>query len=136
MEKPIDKNKCFRCKGELVFKETPEFMHYGKIVCSKCDFFVKWMSNPENEDVRTKTSRHTLQQVLQFHKKEKGLCFFCLRTKEQLGECEGLTRDHIEEINDGGKDELENLQVLCTACHKLKNWMRLYMNWHFNKKKE
>ena len=40
---------------------------------------------------------------------------------------------HIEEIDKGGKDELGNLQIICSACHKLKNWARLYTNWHLNK---
>jgi 5-methylcytosine-specific restriction endonuclease McrA len=53
-----------------------------------------------------------------------------LRNKNQLGEKETLTIDHIRELDKGGDDALYNMQVLCLACHKLKNWTRLYMNWH------
>ena len=49
---------------------------------------------------------------------------------DQLGVNETMTRDHIFELVDGGKDELENLQILCSACHKLKLWVKTYITTH------
>jgi len=123
---------CDRCMGEITFERTPNLTHYGKYVCEKCGKWFKWVENPKKTK-RTKTSKINIKNVAKFHKKEKPFCFICLRTKEQLGESETLTIDHIEELNQGGKDEIENLQILCTACHKLKNWARLYLNWHYKK---
>lgn len=64
------------------------------------------------------------------HGYEKAFCFFCGRTKEQLGKNETLTRDHIKEVNEGGKDNINNIQILFVACHKLKNWNNTYIRKH------
>jgi len=124
--------KCKWCDSKnLKFSISKDTVHKGgRLDCLDCGRWNTWIKSGEKEGVRTKTSKHKLNQVLKFHNKEKEICFFCLRTKEKLGEYETLTLDHIEELNEGGKDEIENLQVLCSACHKLKNWVRLYMNWH------
>ena len=110
---------------------TPDTPHYAKEVDDQ-GHFIKWVPKPTPEgESRTISTRYTLEQVLRFHKQTDSRCFFCRRMKAQLGSHETLTLDHIAEIGDeGGRDELENLQVLCSACHKLKNWMRLYFNWH------
>ena len=114
---------------------TPETIHYGKLTCQACGFFLGWASMPENESKRTKTSRLDIDNFMlrRYKTNIEPFCFFCLRSKEQLGLHETLTLDHIEELSIGGLDEEYNLQVLCSACHKLKNWARLYMNWHLNK---
>ena len=128
--------KCERCGSELVFTRTEKHsVHYGRLGCPTCDKWVKWVKNPNNEGIRTNTSKYDINQIMKFHKfSGEPFCFLCLRNKNQLGEKETLTRDHIIELNKGGKDELGNLQILCFACHKLKNWLRLYLNWHLNKK--
>lgn len=124
------RTNCPDCFNKLIFTKTHNSVHYGRLDCPKCDKWVKWVSNPKDES-RKKTSNFEKEDVFKFHNMEKNCCFFCLRTKEQLGKNETLTIDHIEELNGRGKDEIQNLQILCTACHKLKNWMRLYNNWHF-----
>lgn len=111
-----------------MFLETQNLIHYGKLECPVCNKWIKWVSNPT--EIRTKTSIHKLEKVIKFYKINEPFCFFCLREQKQLGIKETLTRDHIQELDKGGKDELENLQILCSACHKLKNWCRLYINWH------
>lgn len=125
--------ECPICGKKLEFVETPNTVHYGKLICPEHGF-VKWVPKPREDNKRVRTSRYDLKQVVEFHKMKEPRCFFCLRTKEELGTHETLTIDHIIELNQGGEDKLENLQILCSACHKLKNWARLYMNWHFNGK--
>ena len=121
--------KC-KCGSILIFTETPNLTHYARLDCPEHGF-IKWISNPENIRRRTQTSKFSIRGVMFFHKfKGKPFCFFCLRKRNQLGIKETLTIDHIQELNEKGKDVLENLQILCTACHKLKNWARLYVNWH------
>lgn len=113
--------------------DTPHLTHHAKEECIDCGQWLRWVKSPEKEGKRTFTSKYKIKDILTFHKKDKEFCFFCLRTRKQLGEKETLTIDHIEELNDNGTDELENLQILCTSCHKMKNWMRLYVNWHLTK---
>jgi len=124
-------DKCDMCsQGHIVFKLTPESVHYGKMICDSCEKWFKWVPQPNPEGIRKKVSKHRIERVLDFYKMKEPICFFCLRNQKQLGFSETLTRDHIVELDKGGKDEVENLQILCSACHKLKNWMRLYNNWH------
>jgi len=130
-------DKCDKCDfGTIAFVKTVDSIHYGKLECDYCKKWFKWVSTPREDGIRKKTSKHSIQQVLKFHKKEKEFCFFCLRAKEQLGFNETITIDHIEELSKGGRDEIENLQILCTSCHKLKNWVYLYMNNHHQKRED
>jgi len=124
--------KCKKCLSELIFTETPNSVHYGRLDCPNCGF-VKWVKNPMKEERRTSTSKYKLKKVMEFHGFSEPFCFFCLRKKEELGEKETLTIDHILELRDNGKNNIENLQILCSACHKLKNWLRLYLNKHLKK---
>lgn len=130
---------CPWCSSEKVtFTLTPNSVHYGKNECSSCGRWIEWVRNPISERNKNplRKMKLSVERVCSFHNFSVPHCFFCLRTKEKLGVNETLTVDHIEELNDDGKDEIENQQVLCSACHKLKNWSRLYMNWHFNKEEE
>jgi len=71
---------------------------------------------------RIKTSNFKLSQIAEWHDINPIRCFFCTRTFDQLGKEETLEIEHIIQLCDGGQDKLENLQILCTACHELKNW--------------
>ena len=122
--------KCRWCgSANLIFKETPETIHYGRFDCGHCGKFSSWVKNPDKKITRRVNSK-TIKDVCDFHKIDE-ICFFCLRDRNSLGEKETLTIDHIQELDKGGEDQVWNMQVLCSACHKLKNWCRLYMNWHF-----
>lgn len=125
--------RCDNCDSQLIMELTPELIHYGRIICKKCGKWYRWVTNPDKEKVRTKTSKYKIRHIIEYRKITKAYCFFCLRTQKQLGEKETLTIDHIEELGKGGEDKIWNLQILCTACHKLKNWARLYMHWHLKK---
>lgn len=121
---------CDVCGGEIITINTPNSVHYAKRICQRCGKWFKWLTDPENTNKRMKTSKFKIENILKYHNYDKEFCFFCLRERKQLGFNETMTIDHIREINKGGKDEIENLQILCSACHKLKNWARLYINWH------
>ena len=136
MEMEVEKI-CPSCKSHLIFTETPKLIHYGKLDCPKCKKWIKWIKNPKCVKKRTKTSKYTIKNIMKFHKfSEEPFCFLCLRTLKQLGEKETLTIDHIKELSKEGINGIENLQILCSACHKLKNWTGLYMNLHLNKTKK
>lgn len=128
--------KCKWCGSEnVVFRETPESVHYGRLDCKDCGRWIEWVKNPDSQRTKNPLRKVKLEtkKVCDFHGFKTEHCFFCQRTKDELGWNETLEVDHIEELDKGGKDELQNMQVLCSACHKLKNWSRLYMNWHFKK---
>ncbi len=142
--KEIDK-LCPKCNIKLYQTLTPHSVHYARIDCPKCGF-ISWARNPDSPrnkgTQKLRIGKKSVQEVCSFHgfiedfsrdNKDKEFCFFCLRKRDQLGWNETLTVDHIKELDKGGKDVLENMQVLCSACHKLKNWTRLYVNWHLNK---
>jgi 5-methylcytosine-specific restriction endonuclease McrA len=125
--------KCKWCGSENIkFTETRESIHYGRNDCKDCGKWIEWVKNPESNRTKNPLRKMKLspEKVCLFHKFKTTHCFFCQRGKEELGYNETLTVDHIEELDKGGKDEIENQQVLCSACHKMKNWLRLYMNWH------
>lgn len=127
--------KCRYCESHnLKFTETKDTIHYGKFVCGHCGKFSHWVKNPlSSRNNSLRTNKKTVKEVVSFHRLDEEICFFCLRNRTQLGSKETLTIDHIKELDKGGEDKLWNMQVLCSACHKLKNWCRLYMNWHFKK---
>lgn len=123
-------NKCKWCGNDrLIFKLRPDTPHYGEMRCSHCNRFCYWAKDPENEG-RRRNKKETVEKVCKFHNMKENICFLCLRREEQLGKNENLTIDHIIELNKSGEDIIQNMQVLCSACHKLKNWLRLYCNWH------
>lgn len=131
-------NKCRWCGSEnLKFRERQDTPHYGEMYCGHCKKHSHWVSIPNPQrNSSPRTNKKAIQDVCDFHRVSKEMCFFCLRDKTQLGKQETLTIDHIQEIDKGGGDQIWNMQVLCSACHKLKNWARLYMNWHFKNKND
>jgi hypothetical protein len=110
-------------------------IHYGRLDCPNCGF-KGWARNPKSIKKGTTAEKRignkiSVQECCNFHQIKEECCFICLRKRNELGYTETLTVDHIIELNKGGEDKVWNTQVLCSACHKLKNWARLYMNWHF-----
>lgn len=125
---------CSICKSHLVITETPTTPHYARLDCPQCKKWIKWVSNPNIPHKNTnRKNRSEVIDVCKFHGFSEEFCFFCLRKREQLGTYETLTIDYIQELDKNGKDEIQNMQILCSPCHKLKNWARLYLNWHFKK---
>jgi len=130
---------CPKCNQSLKLTLMKNSIHYGRLDCSHCGF-VGYARNPlslkNNTTDRFRIGKKEIKDVCKFHNFKEELCFFCLRTRKEIGNKETLTIDHIQELADGGEDKLENMQILCSACHKLKNWCRLYLHWHLNKEEK
>ncbi|PNX45765.1 MAG: hypothetical protein BV457_08925 [Thermoplasmata archaeon M9B1D] len=120
---------------KLSFENIPP-PHYAKKICIVCGHNLGWAKKPENENKRPK-NKYVLD-IAKFHNMalDKVRCFYCSRLEIQLGIREGFEVEHIVQLVDGGIDELENLQILCTACHKMKNWMITYIRNHLTENKE
>lgn len=96
--------------------------HYAKVICSKCDRFIKWQGKPEAK----KAKRPAVQKKLvSLH--SKGFCEICLRLEHQIPAPQTLEAHHIIPVENGGGNEAENIQVCCTACHRLIHWQRTYI---------
>lgn len=122
---------CRYCGGkEFKEIERPDTQHKIELRCVSCGKFWGW-KGLNNKNQRKNSSRYSLRDVVEYHNLPFPFCFFCLRKEDELPPSQTLTRDHILELNLGGKDDLSNIQILCTACHKLKNWARLYHNFHW-----
>jgi 5-methylcytosine-specific restriction endonuclease McrA len=131
---------CVVCQEKLNLTLMPQTIHYGRLDCPNCGFR-GFARNPKSNKIGTTKEKRigkpfTPEEVCVFHKMKETICFMCLRKINELGYCETLTCDHIQELDKGGEDIIENQQVLCSACHKLKNWVRLYCHWHFLKRGE
>lgn len=130
-EKSTLRSQCKQtsCDSNL-FRIVEREKHYAEQKCVNCGSHQKFIPDP-NKDERTRSTRFSISDLLDNRGYDTAKCFFCRRPSHQLGQREGLELDHIKEIaREDGEDRLNNLQILCTACHKLKNWMRTYHNVH------
>lgn len=115
----------------LKYIPRPDTPHYAEIRCADCNKFMGWQPAPNPEGIRKESTKHDIERIMQFKKYNcEPFCFFCGRIKQQLGQNETLTIDHIVPIRDKGENDLVNLQILCSACHKLRHWAELYLNKH------
>jgi len=128
----MNKCKCYGEKEDILIPAPKNSPHHAKILCGMCNRFVGWMPKPKNEGKRTQSSKYEVYEVARFHGFNREFCFFCGRNKEKLGDHEGLTVDHIIDYTKEN-DVLENLQILCKACHQLKNLVKLYFHKHLNR---
>jgi len=133
---------CEVCKNKLLKTLTPNSIHYARLDCPKCGF-KGWARNPNNPrnkgTILLRTgNKLTVEKIQKFHNYKEPFCFFCLRKKENLGIRETLTADHIKELRDTkdneDRDNVQNGQILCSACHKLKLWVTTYLNEHIKGK--
>jgi DNA-directed RNA polymerase subunit M/transcription elongation factor TFIIS len=134
---------CAVCNSTLTLTLTPNSIHYGKLDCPKCGFkgFARNPNNPRNSGTKLLRIGNTLtvEKIMKFHVLSYPFCFMCLRKTEELGIRESLTADHIEELRttkEENLDRVENGQILCTACHKMKLWLTTYLNSHIKGKYE
>jgi len=128
---------CHRCEKEVEVKieKTEKGPHYAKIVCNECGNFIKWLPKPENMKIKRIYSRNKnlIKRICEEKGYKEPFCFFCGRKKEELPPGTFLTIDHILPLKDGGKDSLENMQILCSMCHSLKNLLSVYVKEHYGK---
>jgi 5-methylcytosine-specific restriction endonuclease McrA len=105
---------CTKCGCEERKEElTPNLVHYGKLVCAGCGKMLTWIPKPDVEKSRRPANHNSLVK-----KYSRGFCELCLRGLEELPARQTLEGHHVLEYDDGGDSTRENVQILCTACHK------------------
>jgi 5-methylcytosine-specific restriction endonuclease McrA len=118
---------CRRCEKNVAVHveiQPEKSIHYAKAVCPDCGGLIQWLKKPSNEGIRTKTSRFSLSSL------NHEYCEICGRHFGSLGNRETLEIHHKIPVEEEGHDELTNLLVLCTPCHRMCHFLRKYLNHH------
>jgi 5-methylcytosine-specific restriction endonuclease McrA len=126
----LEAELCKWCGGELDFHELFDSIHHGKLICSLCGRFHKWVKKPENNGKRTRTSIYDHMTPNVSH------CGVCGRKRSELNVRETIELHHSIPLEEGGADEMDNIIWACTACHKHAHWVRDYFYIHLNIKFE
>ena len=117
---------CSDCKQasnlevELRFELTPDKVHYGRLFCPVCGHHAKWVGKPSDEPTKYKRPKNTTNLA------RVGYCELCLRNRDQLPKRTTLEGHHVIAVDNGGTNDERNIWTLCTACHRLVEWMRRY----------
>ena len=120
---------CLRCNLEVeatVEVEPETSIHYAKTLCPVCGHFIDWLKKPENEGLRSKSSKFTPEQLNTL------ACELCGRNKSKLGSRETLEIHHKLPVEEQGGDVSENILVLCTPCHRMAHFLRTYLHKHLD----
>lgn len=117
---------CRRCRKEVVpyLNPRPDTPHYAEYKCPDCQGFINWVAKPDNQKKLDKRPNGcpTPEDL------DIEICQVCLRPREWLGQNETLETHHIDD--EPTHNDRLNLLVVCTACHKFINWIRIYFNKH------
>jgi len=115
---------CRKCDSPDIELEYREAMQQYLTRCNACKA-VTWQPK---EGTKNRESKH--KDLV----KKKGLdyCECCLRKKEDIPAPGTLEAHHILEYAEGGTDDLANILILCTYCHKDTHQKRTYLG-HYKK---
>lgn len=117
-------NHCGR-NDALFLRLTDGGQHYGRIECVACnDAFVTWAPKPTTRPRPIDRRKSQLDAIRSHHHPEPLYCLICLRDERELPAGTWLEAHHIVEHQDGGTDDITNLQALCNECHSLVHWRR------------
>src|SRR3972149_206543 len=118
----MQKSNCSYCGfGQTRLEILESGIHYAKEVCAKCGAYIKFVGKPDN----LKPHRHKSHTEL-VEQYSKGFCEICGILHNSVPNNEALEAHHVIEYQDGGPKERENIEIVCTACHKLIHWLRTY----------
>ena len=116
---------CRKCGSLNVINEFREDRQQYGTKCNDCNAYT-WQPKEDNKYKRE--SKH-LDLV---SKKGLNYCEWCLRKKEDIPPPGTLEGHHIIEYSDGGSDEINNILILCSSCHKRCHHDRTYFGHYKN----
>lgn len=119
-----DKYKCRFCNSENTISEFRNDKQQFGTKCYDCN---KYTFQPKEESKHRESKHHDLV-------KKRGInyCECCLRDKNDIPTPSTLEGHHVIEYKDNGTDDMTNVWVLCTSCHKLVHHQRTYLG-HYKK---
>lgn len=90
-----------RCKmhpqddAELVL--TPEYKHYGKFVCSKCQKFIVWAKSPKTNEAQLERKEQIMEYILNAENLSRSTLSFLLdiSCKPHLNLVEGTRYENL-----------------------------------------
>lgn len=113
---------CPKCgkRIEPEFQMGPFGPHWAKCTCKACRSV--WFP-PKPGKRKNRESRHT-ELVRRFG---RGFCELCGILQARLPAGEAFEGHHVDEYHLDGEPTRENTWILCTACHRLVHWRRIYL---------
>lgn len=107
---------CPKCGQESPFRLRPDTQHHGEIRCPTHGHM--WISKPADlKTPRRKVNRDLFDLVPE---SMRDYCWTCLRSRALLKSLQPmvpLEAHHIIEVQNGGVDERDNIQIVCKECH-------------------
>jgi len=111
---------CPQCNKRLGLRILePSGPHAGRYVCI-CGHFRGWVARPAS---RNRPAAH--RDLVAKH--GNGRCQLCDRHVDDLPPGQVLEAHHVNEYARGGPPTAENVWIICTACHRLIEWVRSYI---------
>ena len=107
--------------ADIAFELTPNLPHYGKETCRSCGRHSRWVPKPDSDKIRRPAAHKDLVS-----KYGNGYCEMCLILEERLPPGQTLEAQHVREYQHGGSEVRENIWIVCTRCHKLIHWLRVW----------
>jgi len=123
MESHFENCKCCGNYGPHIVTLLDCKPHYARVDCGSCGNYIRFMGKPDSEATKYRRPKAHRDLVKKY---SRGYCEFCGRLEGELPRGQTLEAQHIREFQDGGGSERENIQILCTSCHKLAHWVRTY----------
>ena len=107
---------CPKCKQPSPFKLRPDTQHHGEVRCAIHGH--AWIAKPaELKTPRRKVNPELFKLVPE---SMRDYCWKCLRSRTLLKSLRPmlpLEAHHIIEVENGGLDERDNIQIVCKECH-------------------
>lgn len=117
------RDRCKSCNSpNLVERLRPDTQHHAELVCADCGTYQCWLPKPDSKKAKRPAAHRELVK-----KFSRGFCVLCLTKEGDLPKGRALEGHHIEEYQHDGSDDRENVQIVCTGCHKLIHWRRTYL---------
>lgn len=122
----IDRKPCrfAACSGECELRPCESGPHFAYWECTVCHRHNGWQAKPDGDKAKRPASHSDLVR-----KFGRGFCELCLRTRDELRSADTFEAHHVIEYSDQHHESdgtQENIWILCTACHRLVNWIRTY----------
>ena len=92
---------------------------HNQAKCNNCDTHLCFIKHTKSKNRESKHKELVKESNINY-------CEWCMRTKDEIPLPGTLEAHHIVEYANGGTDDLSNILILCTACHKQCHHDRTY----------